>query len=118
MPKYVLLFIGNEEAAREFSEAELARLYEVTAQWFRDQAAKGILRGAEELKPAGMAKTVRRKGYRPDGQLLITDGPFIEAKEQVGGYAVLEVPDMAAALEAAKAWPNGGTVEVREVVDH
>jgi hypothetical protein len=48
---------------------------------------------------------------------MVTDGPFIEAKEVIGGFAVVDVADLDEALEMAKAWP-GGDVEVRPVVEH
>ena len=116
MPKYVLLFIGNAEAAKEWKPEELQKVYAKAGEWFG--ANQAVLRGGEELKPAETAKTVRRKGYRPEGAAVVTDGPFIESKEQVGGFAIAEVADMSAALELAKTWPTGGTVEVREIVTH
>lgn len=118
MPKYALLLIGNADAAKDWKPEELQKLYAAAGKWFSDNAAKGIARGGEELKPADTAKTVRRNGYRPDGAAIVTDGPFIESKEQIGGFAIVEVADMKAAVDLAKTWPTGGTVEVREVVTH
>lgn len=54
---------------------------------------------------------------RVNGQMHVTDGPFIESKEHVGGYAVIEAPDLDAAIAIAKSWP-GRDVEVRPVVAH
>jgi hypothetical protein len=52
-----------------------------------------------------------------NGPPLVTDGPFVETKEQIGGYAVLDVPDMAAAVELVKTWPGlpGTKIEIRPV---
>jgi hypothetical protein len=47
---------------------------------------------------------------------VVTDGPFIEAKEQIGGYASIEVEDLDEALRMAKSWPGRGSVEIRPVV--
>ena len=114
MPKYALLFIGNDEAAKDWDPAELQKLYAKAGEWFRTNQA--VIRGGEQLKPHATAKTIRRKGYRPDGAHVMTDGPFIESKEQLGGFALVEVADMDAAIALAKTWPTGGTVEVREIV--
>lgn len=67
--------------------------------------------------PARKARTVRWRNGRP----LVTDGPFIEAKESVGGFGVIDVPDLETALEIASTWPAPGhAVEVRPLVgrDH
>jgi hypothetical protein len=48
---------------------------------------------------------------------VVNDGPFVESKEVIGSYAVVDVPDMGDALEIAKSWPAGGLVEVRPVMD-
>ena len=49
--------------------------------------------------------------------MSIVDGPFIEAKEQIGGYGLIDVENLDAALELAKSWPWGGVVEIRPVVE-
>ena len=116
MPKYILLFIGNDEAAKDWKPEDLQRVYAKAGEWFG--ANQAVPRGGEELKSHQTAKTLRRKGYRPEGAVVVTDGPFIESKEQVGGFAIAELPDMRAAIELAKTWPTGGTVEVREIVTH
>lgn len=116
MPKYALLFLGNDEAGKDFSPEETQKLYAAAGRWFQENGAKGIVKGGEQLKPWQTAKTIRRKGYRPDGAPTVTDGPYIEAKEQIGGFGIVEVADMDAAVALAKTWPTGGTVEVREIV--
>ena len=72
--------------------------------------------GGEQLQPAETATTVRVE----DGQTLLTDGPFIDAKEHLGGYLVIELDDLDAALEIAARIPAarmGGAVEVRPLVE-
>jgi hypothetical protein len=82
-----------------------------TIAWFRENASRIV--GGEELGYPGQARTVRQGG--------ITDGPFIETKELLGGFIVLDVPDEAMALDIAAAWPGlrwpGDAVEVRPVGD-
>jgi hypothetical protein len=82
-----------------------------TIAWFREHA--GHIVGGEELGYPRQARTVRRGG--------VTDGPFIETKELLGGFIVLDVPDEAKALEIAAGWPGlhwpNDAVEVRPVGD-
>jgi hypothetical protein len=72
--------------------------------------------GGEQLRPVETATTVRVEG----GQTLLSDGPFVEAKEHLGGYVVVEADELDAALEIAARIPAarmGGVVEVRPVVE-
>jgi hypothetical protein len=72
--------------------------------------------GGEQLQPVETATTVRVQG----GKTLLTDGPFVEAKEHLGGYLVVEVDELDAALEIAARIPAarmGGAIEVRPVVE-
>jgi hypothetical protein len=54
--------------------------------------------------------------FGPTGPGVVTDGPFLEGKEQIGGYAEIDVADLDEALEMARTWPGRGTVEIRPVV--
>ena len=49
--------------------------------------------------------------------MSIVDGPFIEAKEEIGGYGLIDVPNLDAAIEMARSWPWGGVVEIRPVIE-
>jgi hypothetical protein len=72
--------------------------------------------GGGQLQPAGTATTVRVR----DGEVLLTDGPFIDAKEHLGGFIVIEADDLDAALEIAARIPAarmGGAIEVRPLVE-
>ncbi len=72
--------------------------------------------GGEQLQPAGTATTVRVA----DGETLTTDGPFVETKEVLGGFYLIDVPNLDDALEFAAAVPAarlGGAVEVRPIVE-
>jgi len=72
--------------------------------------------GGDQLQPIETATTVRRQ----DGETILTDGPFVDAKEHLGGYCLVEADDLDAALEIAARIPvvrMGGAVEVRPLVE-
>ena len=114
--KYVLMTYHSpdhvdawERSTAEEKRLEIAR----TVAWFRTQHAAGRIDGGEELGRPRDAHVVRRRG--------VSDGPFAETKEQLGGFIVIDVPDEATALEAAAAWPGldwpGDAGEIRPVGD-
>ena len=111
--KYVLLFAGTMSAEDRAQNPELAAVYKQTNAWFEQNTKAGKVVGGEELKGPETATTVRFKAGKP----MVTDGPFIEAKEVIGGFALVDVANLDEALELAKSWP-GGDVEVRPVVEH
>ena len=113
--KYVLLFGGTMEGVDQLepgARAEAIASYEQSTQWFQKYTQAGKVVGGEELQGPSTATTVSRK----NGKTTVTDGPFIESKEVIGGFALIEVADLDEALEMAKEWP--GTVEIRPIVDH
>jgi hypothetical protein len=81
-----------------------------------DMRAAGVFRAGEGLQPAATATTVRV----PNGERLVTDGPFAETKEQLGGFYVLDCKDLDEALEWAAKIPTAksGCVEVRPVIQY
>ena len=91
----------------------MKRAYAAIGAWVDDLRNRGIMKGGEELQSTRTATTVRRK----NGAMSVTEGPFIESKEHVGGFMMIEVPDLDAAIAIAKGWP-GGDVEVRPIVVH
>lgn len=110
-----LMFIGGEEAA-EAAQSDEARtaLYERIGAWWAAHEEAGRILDGYELHPSSTATTVR---IGADGRPTVTDGPFVEGKEMIGGYAVLEADDLDAAIELAAGWPvPGGVLEVRPVV--
>jgi hypothetical protein len=118
--KYVLLFADNVEAQRSWEqmpEATRVAAYEHINKWFEDGTKSGRIVGGAELQGPSSSTTVRFNSGKP----VVTDGPFIEAKEIIGGFAIVEVNDLDEALAMAKTWPGGGDsriVEVRPVIDH
>jgi len=112
MPQYVLMLLEDESWEKQ-SKDEMKRAYAAIGAWVDDLRNKGIMKGGEELQSTRTATTVRRR----NGAMSVTEGPFIESKEHVGGFMMIEVPDLDAAIAIAKSWP-GGDVEVRPIVVH
>jgi hypothetical protein len=113
--KYVLLFGGTMEGADQLPEEHRAAAmadYEKSGQWFEKYTKTGKIVGGEELRGPSTATTVSQK----NGKISVTDGPFIESKEVIGGFAVIDVADLDEAIAMAKEWP--GTVEIRPTIDH
>jgi hypothetical protein len=112
--KYVLLFGETKDRVNSWEampEAQKEAAYGLIAQWFGKYGSK--VGGGSQLQPERTATTVRFTSGKP----VVTDGPFIEGKESIGGYAEVTVADLDEAIEMAKSWPSGGPVEVRPVVD-
>lgn len=112
--KYVILLL-NTEAARNMSEAEGQQWFAEIGAWY-EKGGGGSGKLAEtgyQLAPPETAKTVRVGG--------VTDGPFIETKEALGGYSVLETDTIEEAVEIAQTWPGVDkgwmAVEVRPIVE-
>lgn len=106
MPNYLMSIFVDESAPQPTGD-------EVSAA-YRDFMARraGALRGGAALGPAATATTVRRDG---GGGSAVTDGPFAETKEVLGGYYVVEAADLDEALAIAKEIPAGLAVEVRPI---
>ena len=110
MSQYMLMFIDDGFDAQSKDTREKA-MRGIMA-WWDDLEKKGVIKGGEQLSRQRTATSVRRV----NGSMKAFDGPFIESKESVGGYALIEVEDLDKAIAIAKSWP-GGDVEVRPVVE-
>ena len=111
--KYVLLIHSNENGWNELSEDEQKAIY---GEYLAISEAPGVTGGAQ-LQPVSTATTVRVQ----DGKTLITDGPFAETKEALGGYYLFEADDLDAAIELAAKVPAarmGGGIEIRPIVEY
>lgn len=117
--RYALLIYSDQEPWLEMSEEEAAKASEETLpKWyaFMDELGKADPNfSGKELDDIRTAKTVRVR----DGKLLVTDGPFAETKEQIGGFFDIQLPDLDTALEYAAKVPAAeyGSIEVRPVVE-
>ena len=113
MPKYMLMFVGSDDWYDKQSKEDLDKAYLPIMKWWDDLSKTGVIKGGEELGMQRKATSVKRV----NGAMKVIDGPFIESKETVGGFALIEVDDLDKAISIAKSWP-GGDVEVRPIVDH
>lgn len=111
--KYMLLIGGPEDGWDHLDEAGQRALYARVETWWDERKAAGELLEGAQLQPSTTATTVRR-GI--DGEVTVTDGPFVEGKEMIGGYGVIDVPDLDAAIRLASSWPAPDTLEIRPLV--
>ena len=111
--RYLLLIYMDESTYASMSESELQA--DMAKWWEYTNALKeaGVSPGGEALQPTSTATTVREDGGKP----LVTDGPFAETKEQLGGYYVLDVENLDAAIEWAHRCPSTkhGSTELRPI---
>jgi len=111
--RYMLLVHHDEKTFGERSEAERTAMIHESV-WLANQLyAKGQYVGAAPLHPTRESKCVQVR----DGQASVTDGPFVETREQIGGYFLVEVENVEEAIAIAKQIPGAriGTVEIRPV---
>ena len=114
MPQYMLMFVGDDDEFTAQPADQRKAAYAEIGKWWADLSKKGVITKGGELAHRNTATTVRRV----NGQMKVSDGPFIESKEHVGGYALIAVPDLDAAIAVAKSWPGKSTtVEVRPIVE-
>jgi hypothetical protein len=112
--QYLLLCYMEESLWEKLPPAERDDVMRAYGRWAQDIAKRGVLRAEARLAPSASATTVRER----NGRRAITDGPFAETKEQLGGYHLIECPDLDEALACAGRVPTlrvGGTIEVRPV---
>jgi hypothetical protein len=115
MAKYLVLIYGNEQAWAD-APADWHQANSLRHEEFHAAAGTSIL-GANELEPAARAVSVRAG---KSGKASVTDGPFLETKEVVGGYYLLEAADIGEAIRLASQLPEAtaphGGVEIRPIV--
>jgi hypothetical protein len=111
--EYITLIYGDEEVWASSSEAETEAAYEQYRAFGRDAEAAGVLAGGNELGLTRNATTVRVR----DNETLVTDGPYAEVKEALGGFYLLECGSLDEAVDWAARIPGAehGAVEVRPV---
>jgi hypothetical protein len=111
--QYLLLIYGNEAGMQSASKADMEQMMAAYGAYTQAMKGAGVLVAADRLKPSTSASTVRIA----DGKTKVLDGPYAETKEQLGGYYLIEVPDLDAALSWAARCPgaNFGAIEVRPI---
>ena len=111
--KYMLLICRDEPTWDKLSVTERREIYEKTVELSEELSARGQYLGGFPLHPSSAATSVRVR----DGKRLVTDGPFAETREQLGGYMLIDVKDLDEAIAIAARIPlaRTSTVEVRPV---
>jgi len=112
--EFMILIYADEQIYESWSEARMAQLMAAYDVYTRELTDAGIMRGGSELAPVRTARTVRiRKGVP-----AVTDGPFAESKECLGGYILIDCASMDEAVHWASRCPSApdGAVEVRPLV--
>jgi hypothetical protein len=111
--QYLALIYSDDTAWEAAPPEERAAMYARYRAFADDARAAGVMTGGEELAPTSVATTVRVR----HGEAVVTDGPYAEVKEALGGYLLLECDDLDTALEWAARIPGArtGAVEVRPV---
>jgi hypothetical protein len=110
--KYILLIYSDENA---WTESERESCYAESTQLTHELNAKGQFLGASPLHSVATATSVRVR----EGKKLVTDGPFAETREQLGGYFLIDAKDLDEAIAIAERIPSArkGTIEIRPIVE-
>lgn len=111
--QYLLMIYGNEAGMLSASKDRVGQIMAAYAAYTDAMKKAGVYVGGNRLQPTASATTVRV----PDGKTSVLDGPFAETKEQLGGYYLIEAPDLDAALSWAARCPGAvhGAIEVRPI---
>jgi hypothetical protein len=116
--KFAMLICSDETSWASLSPADEQDVMKEIYAWFEKWQPTGkIADSGVELQPKSTAKTIRRG---TDGEPVVTDGPYLELKEVIGGIVVLECDTIDEAVQVAAEWPSGGgmnAIEVRPVTN-
>lgn len=115
--KYLLLFCADESGWMSMPDDERNEAIQSIGEWYRRLYAAGAIVEGRRLFGRDSAVTVRLGPPGRSEEPLVVDGPFLEAKEAIGSYAVIEVGDRNEAIAVASSWPGGGVVEIRPIMD-
>jgi hypothetical protein len=114
--KYMMILAGEEGGMEDASPEEMKAVMDRWSAYGQELVDAGAFIAGEGLQESATATTVR---ISDSGERLVTDGPFAETKEQVGGFYLIECENLDQALEWAKKVPlQGGGIEVRPVMDY
>lgn len=116
--KFVVIYAARTDLMAAVPPERQQEVYAAVFRWFQENEA-AFADGGAELQGPETATTV--KGGDAGGERIVVDGPFSEAKEQIGGISIVDLPDLDAAIALAKTWPMlelpGNSVEVRPIVE-
>ena len=112
--KYILLIYGNEEARGHATKEQMGQMFAAYGAYTEAMKKAGIHVAGDPLQPVATATTVRVAS----GQTKVLNGPYAETKEQLGGYYIIDVPDLDAAIGWAAKCPgaSAGALEVRPLM--
>jgi hypothetical protein len=113
--RYALLICGDETAMEAVSPEEAQASMAKYVAFGEEMTKRGVLQGGERLRPTTDATSVQVR----EGEVLTSDGPFAETKEQIGGFYLVDCKDLDEAIEVASKIPGArtGTIEVRPIWD-
>lgn len=111
--KYMLLLFASEVGQQAASKADIEQMHAAYGAYTQAMIKAGVMAGGDRLQPSTSATTVRLSG----GKTKVVNGPYAETKEQLGGYYLIEAPDLDQALSWAARCPaaSHGAVEVRPI---
>jgi hypothetical protein len=111
--RYLLMICGDEASMASATAEESAAMGAEYAEFGATMSQRGVLQGGERLYPTSDATTVRVR----NGDVVTSDGPFAETKEQVGGFYLVDCKDLDEAIEVASKIPGArvGSIEVRPI---
>jgi hypothetical protein len=111
--QYLLMIYRNEQEMMAMKPAEITAMTQEYAEYTKAIVQGGQFKAGDRLKPVATASTVRVR----NGKTLITDGPFAETREQLGGYYLVEAKNLDEALSLAARIPGAkeGSIEVRPI---
>jgi hypothetical protein len=111
--QYLLMAYVDETGWPKMSKSEQEQGIAAYAAYSEALKTSGAMKGSNRLQPSSVATTVRNTNGKPQ----VLDGPYVDSKEQLGGYFLIDVPDLDAALSWASRCPavNHGVVEVRPI---
>jgi hypothetical protein len=114
--RYLLLIYGDQSTYDAMSEADVQADMQRWFEYTNELEQANATQGGAALQPVSTATSLRTDG---SGEVIITDGPFAETKEQLGGYYLLDVPDLDEAIKWARKCPGlaYGTIELRPVME-
>jgi hypothetical protein len=111
--QYMLLIHSDENAMRSAPQDQMAAMLAAYGAYTKAMSEAGVLRAGERLQPSSTGTVVRVK----DGKTAVLNGPYAEVKEQLGGFYIIEAPDLDAAIGWAARCPGAqaGSIEVRPI---
>jgi len=110
--RFALITIETDQSRRSITGNRDNHRAQITA-WMSEQAQAGKLVGGEAFDTESVAPATVRRG--PSGGVTVTDAPFCGDRETLGGFLLIEVADREEAVDLAKTWPTGETIEVRPI---